>query len=126
MKTILLVDDEHALLRILERELVDEGFQALTALDGRAGLELATARRPDLIVTDIIMPGMSGRDMIRALAGQEDTRAIPVLVATVVSRQGLLLRDLPLAGYLPKPFTLAAFLHAVRGLTSPVRSPPAP
>lgn len=64
--------------------------------------------------------------MIRALAGQEATRAIPVLVATVVSGQGLLLRDLPLAGDLPEPFTLAAFLYAVRGLTSPVRSPPAP
>lgn len=126
MTTILLVDDEYALVHSLERELVDHGFEVLTALNGRAGLELATSRRPDLIVTDIFMPTMSGRELIQALAAREATRGIPVLVVTVVSRDGLIVRDLPMAGYLRKPFSLEPFMSAVRALTAPLRAPPAP
>ncbi len=124
MKTILLVDDEYALVWTLERGLAEQGYTVLTALHGQAALDHVARRRPDLVVTDIIMPIMSGRELIQALGGQEATRGIPVLVATVVSRDGLLLRDLPIAGYLRKPFTLAAFDAAVRALTSPSRAPP--
>src|SRR3979490_669612 len=65
MPRILIVDDEPEMLRGLEDNLQFEGYQTVTAGDGRKGLALALSEAPDLILLDVMMPGMSGWDLCR-------------------------------------------------------------
>jgi DNA-binding response OmpR family regulator len=75
-----LVEDEAALRDILAESLRKEGFQVITAENGKIGLELALSKHPDLVVSDIIMPEMSGLEMLKRLREDEIGKNIPVLM----------------------------------------------
>ena len=77
--TILAVDDEPALLDVLEAYLRDEGFEVLRALDGRAAVDIALAERPDLVLLDLNLPVLSGLDAFREIRAQLD---VPVIMLT--------------------------------------------
>lgn len=81
-KTILIVEDDKntnlALMHVLERE----GFDVLSASDGEEGLKLAIGKHPDLILLDLLMPKMDGRQMLGNLREDNDGRNIPVIVLT--------------------------------------------
>ncbi len=82
-RTILYVEDNASNLRLIERLLQRHpGVRLLTATLGREGLELARRRRPDLILLDLHLPDLSGREVIGMLRGDPDTRAIPVVVVS--------------------------------------------
>jgi len=80
---ILVVDDNRSLVRIIGRILQKEGFEVLTAFDGLEGLERAQHERPDLIILDIVMPGMDGYEVCRNLERDPKTAPIPILMLTV-------------------------------------------
>ena len=80
---ILVVDDNHSIVRLIEALLQKDGFEVLTALDGLEGLQKAREEKPDLIILDIVMPRMDGYEVSRLLQGDPDTAAIPVLMLTV-------------------------------------------
>ena len=82
-RKILIVDDNRALVVAAERVLEKEGFDALTALNGPEGLEKARTDKPDLIILDILMPGMNGYEVCRRLQANPDTCGIPVIFLTV-------------------------------------------
>ncbi len=82
-RRILIIDDNHSLVRIMENVLTREGFQALTAFDGVEGMEKAVNEKPDLIILDIEMPGPSGYQVCRQLQQFPPTENIPVLMLTV-------------------------------------------
>jgi two-component system phosphate regulon response regulator PhoB len=82
MARILVVEDEKDLQDLLEFNLRQAGYQVLVAADGRRGLQLATEQRPDLVLLDLMLPGMSGTDVCRALKSSAATRAIPVVMVT--------------------------------------------
>ena len=77
LSTILVVDDEKTLRDMLEYNLVREGFRVLVAADGSEALRLAFGERPDLIILDVMLPGMSGFDLVRAVRRQ---LTVPVLM----------------------------------------------
>ena len=77
---VLVVDDENALLDMVQEILTDEGFTVLTANDGRGALSLATHARPDLVITDLMMPGMNGRALREHLARDPLTARTPVVL----------------------------------------------
>jgi DNA-binding response OmpR family regulator len=83
---ILVIDDNRSLVHIVERLLQKEGFEVLTAFDGTQGLKKARRERPDLIILDIIMPGIDGYQVSRRLQAHPDTAAIPVLMFTVLGQ----------------------------------------
>jgi len=83
---ILVVDDNQSLVHILERLLEKEGYAVLTAFDGWQGLKLARQEKPDLVILDIIMPGLDGYQVSRRLQADPQTCAIPVLMLTVMGR----------------------------------------
>lgn len=87
-KRILLVEDDRFLRRACEGCLRQRGFTVLAATDGEEGLRLAKAEIPDLILLDVLMPKLTGLEVLRALKAAEDTRAIPVLVLSNSSREG--------------------------------------
>src|SRR3546814_14122284 len=75
-------EDEPAVQRLVEFWLEDAGFDVVVAGDGTAGLAAVREHRPDLVVTDAPMPGMTGDELIEVLQADPDPRAIPIILAT--------------------------------------------
>lgn len=86
-KRILLVEDDRFLRRACEASLRQRGFTVQTAADGEEGLRLARSESPDIILLDLLMPKLSGLDVLRALKADATTRELPVLVLSNSSRQ---------------------------------------
>ena len=104
-KRILVVDDEAHIQHVLSLKLRNAGYEVITASDGEEGLHVATAASPDLVITDLQMPYMTGTDLCRAFAAREETRDIPVIILTA---RGYALSDDDLANgnieVVSKPF----------------------
>lgn len=83
---ILVVDDEPNNLELLEAHLTSEGYQVALALDGEEALAKAVSLKPDLILLDVMMPGLSGYEVCAKLKGVEKTAAIPVLIVTALEQ----------------------------------------
>jgi len=103
--TLLLVDDEPTNLHVL-RHTLQGSYRLLFAKNGQTALELARAEQPDLVLLDIMMPGMSGYEVCTALKQEPQTIAIPVIFVTALSeaaneKQGL---ELGAVDYITKPF----------------------
>lgn len=104
-RTLLLVDDEASNLQVLRHTLQDE-YRLLFAKDGQSALDLVQRDRPDLILLDVMMPGLSGYAVCKALKGAPDTAAIPVIFVTALAdveheHTGL---ELGAVDYIAKPF----------------------
>ena len=81
-KRILLIEDEAELSRAIKIRLEAGGFEAISAMDGEEGLEMARKEKPDLIVLDLILPSMSGFDVCRKLKVDKEYKDIPIIVLT--------------------------------------------
>jgi CheY-like chemotaxis protein len=79
---VLVVDDEQANLDLVEGLLKPAGFGVLRAGSGQEGIDIATSEMPNLILLDLMMPGLTGFDVVEALRGNEVTRSIPIMVLT--------------------------------------------
>lgn len=83
--TILYVEDEPAVQRLVEFWLTDAGYRVVVADDGAAGLEMVRSVRPDLVVTDALMPGMTGDELVAAVRSDPDLADIPIMMATAAA-----------------------------------------
>ena len=116
---ILIVDDDAALVKMLNVRLLAEGFETELAVDGRTAIELARERTPDLIILDIAMPGVTGVDVIQKLQSTSADHAIPVLIMTAYPH----MIDL-VSGYdcvrecFTKPFDLPPFIGRIQEVLS--------
>lgn len=115
-QTILAIDDEKDILKLLQYNLEKEGYQTLLAKSGEEGLELAKAKRPDLILLDIMMPGMDGLEVCKLLGADKDTKNIPVIMLTAKSSEldqvvGL---EIGAADYVSKPFSVKVLLAKIK------------
>ncbi|HKW90589.1 MAG TPA: response regulator [Methylomirabilota bacterium] len=86
-RRILLVEDDRFLRRACEASLRQRGFAITTAVDGVEALDKARDEPPDLILLDLLMPRMTGIEVLRALRAEEPTRRIPVLILSNSSRE---------------------------------------
>ena len=104
--TILVVDDDPVILQLLQVNFEMEGFTVLTAADGVEGVERTKVDRPDVVVSDVMMPRMSGLELLSALKGDPDTAAIPVLLLTAKAQQADVATGLEQGAddYVTKPF----------------------
>ena len=116
MSRILIVDDEPEIVRGLEDNLRFEGYQTSTAADGREALAVAAREAPDLILLDIMMPGLSGWDVCRELRSQGID--VPIIMLTARGEEGDRVRGLELGAddYITKPFSLRELLARVRAV----------
>jgi DNA-binding NarL/FixJ family response regulator len=115
MKRILVIEDEPQMRKNVVTILQMEGFQALSAEDGAAGINLAQRERPDLILCDVMMPQVDGYGVLRALRAQKETQSVPFLFLTAKGdrldvREGM---NLGADDYLIKPVRRADLLAAV-------------
>lgn len=82
-KRILVIDDNPGMLKVLDKWLKVAGYEVLEAWDGRMGLELTRREKPDLVLLDILMPNMDGKEFVRSLQKEKDLKDIPVIFITV-------------------------------------------
>ncbi len=115
-KKILLVEDEKRLIANLADKLRAEGYAVFTALDGEAGWQLARAERYDLIVLDIMLPGLDGLSLCRMLRSDSKTANIPIIMLTARGTEVDKIVGLESGAddYIVKPFGLGEFLARVR------------
>jgi DNA-binding response OmpR family regulator len=85
--TILVVDDDPVILQLLQVNFEMEGFNVITAADGQQGVDRTRTDRPDVVVSDVMMPKMSGIELVAQLKGDPDTCAIPILLLTAKAQQ---------------------------------------
>ena len=85
LKKILIIDDEEDVTTYLSTFFTDNGFRAITASDGKEGVQKAVAEKPDIITLDVSMPQESGVKALRDLQNNEVTKNIPVILVTGVS-----------------------------------------
>ena len=129
MKHILVIDDEPSLLILFKQFLENEGYSVATAADGREGMHLLREHKPDLIITDIMMPEMDGLEVVQEIRSKY--RDIPV-IAISGGMKGGRLNFLPHAKkfgarrVFEKPVELAQLLQAVQELlAAPPENPTA-
>jgi len=115
---VLVIDDEPDVLMLCRVNLEHAGHAVLVAESGEAGLELAMAEHPDLIVLDLMMPNMDGFEVLEELAGAAVTRDVPVLILTARTRMDDKVRGWRAGAdaYLTKPFTPATLVTDVERL----------
>ncbi len=113
MKTILVVDDERDLLTAVSGVLADEGYEVLEACDGREALDVLRKRRPDLALVDMMMPFMSGAELVDAIRREPKLEGLPVVLMSAVESAG---ETDHVAAFLKKPFPLQRLLAVVGDL----------
>ena len=114
---VLIVDDDERNRKLAQDVLRRSGFRTIEAADGRAAIALADDRQPDVVLLDLHLPDMEGRDVARALGEEERTAHIPVVALTALRYPdggARLLAD-GFSGYLEKPIDVRTFPDQVRG-----------
>ncbi|MGD0708448.1 MAG: response regulator transcription factor [Anaerolineaceae bacterium] len=112
---ILIIEDNEAIVKVLQRTLIYEGYKVDTALDGETGLELAENNHPDLVVLDLMLPGIDGLEVCQRLRAKGN---VPILMLTAKDtiQDRVLGLDAGADDYVVKPFELEELMARVRAL----------
>ena len=113
-KTVLIVEDERAIVEILKFNLKREGYETLEALDGETGLLLAQTKDPDLILLDVMLPKMSGFDICKTLRGENRTTPIIMLTAREEEMDKVFGLETGADDYMTKPFSMKELMARVK------------
>ncbi|MEA2757110.1 MAG: two-component system, cell cycle response regulator [Aliidongia sp.] len=115
---VLVVDDIEVNVRLLEAKLLSEYYEVLTASNGPAALEIALRESPDIVLLDVMMPGMDGLEVCRRLKSDPATRYIPIVMVTALSDVSDRLRGLEVGAddFLTKPVNDLALFARLRSL----------
>jgi two-component system phosphate regulon response regulator PhoB len=116
--TVLIVEDEKDLADLISFHLEQEGFRSLVAADGPSGLELARQHKPDLVLLDLMLPGMMGTELCRLLKGSEQTATIPVIMLTAKGEEidRVVGFEMGADDYVVKPFSTRELMLRVRAV----------
>ena len=103
--TILIIDDEQIITRALSRAFQKEGFQVIIACDGQEGLQKIKEQNPSLILLDIIMPKLSGLELLEHLRQSQITTPVILMTAYGDAKTAARAKELGISAYLTKPFS---------------------
>lgn len=120
---ILVVEDEKDIVKMLEYNLNKDGFKTLSARAGEDALDLAVRQRPDLIILDLMLPGMDGLEVCKNLKGDAKTASIPVIMLTAKSQESDKIVGLELGAddYMTKPFSPRELIARVKAVLRRVK-----
>ncbi len=118
MTTILVVDDEEDIVELVELNLAREGYRVLGCATGEKALEIARSKRPNLIVLDLMLPGMDGLEVCRRLKTDPKTASIPIVILTAKGEESDVVAGLEVGAddYVTKPFSGKVLAARVRRL----------
>lgn len=117
-KTILVVDDEKDLVELVGYNLEKEGFAVLQAFNGEKALEIIKAGKPDLLLLDLMLPGIAGLDVCRIIRGRKETAALPIIILTAKGDDVDKIVGLEMGAddYVTKPFSIRELVARVRAV----------
>ncbi len=115
-KTILTVDDERSIVRLVQVNLERQGYNVLTAFDGREALEQIAEHQPDMVICDVMMPYMDGFEVLRQLRLNSRTRDLPVIMLTAKAMDNDVFTGYQRGAtcYLTKPFSPLELISFVK------------
>ena len=115
---ILIAEDEALILQTLELKLKKEGYEVIGCVDGLDALQKIDSEQPDLIITDIMMPYMSGLEVVRKVKNDLSSKNIPVIVLSTMGQESIVEEafDLGADDYLKKPFSLSELSIRIKKL----------
>jgi len=118
MNPILIIEDELDIARLVEFQLKQSGFPVVTASDGISGLEQAKKMHPTLIILDLMLPDIDGKDICRALKGNPTTQKIPILMLTAKGEEldRIVGFELGAEDYVIKPFSLRELVLRIKAI----------
>jgi len=122
---VLVVDDSATIRAVLGKMLAQDGYEVLKAVDGESAVTLAQAQLPDLIFLDIVLPGISGFAVLRALRRDSRTRTTPIVMMSgnQQATEQFYVQRFGADGFVKKPFGRADVFHAIRALVQAGRMP---
>ena len=117
---IMIIDDNPVIVELLQRKLGRVGYEVLGCVDSEQAVAQCSKENPDLVILDILMPGLSGWEVMKRLKENPDTASIPIIISTVKNRpedmdKG---RDLQAADYIAKPYVFSDLLDMVERIIS--------
>jgi two-component system alkaline phosphatase synthesis response regulator PhoP len=113
---ILVVDDELEIRNLLSQFLTEEGYEVILASNGEEAIELAERENPQVILLDIMMPGIDGIETCKRLKAEEKNRFIPVIMATALWDKYTEAIDAGAEDFVTKPFNLTELSHRVKSI----------
>lgn len=118
MGTILIVEDTLSEMELISHYLRESGYSVISAVSAREALKIAVEKRPDVIVTDIVMPGMSGFELCRNLKKNPVTERVPVIICTSKNQEIDRLWGMKQGAdaYITKPFTREQLVRAIKSV----------
>ena len=121
--TVLVIDDDPVIVKLLRVNFELEGFNVISAGDGREGVEMARAERPDVVVSDIMMPVMNGLELVSTLKSDPETADLPVLLLSAKAQMADVQRGFELGAddYVTKPFDPIELIDKVTALAAAAR-----
>jgi two-component system phosphate regulon response regulator PhoB len=124
-KRILVVEDERDIVELLRYNLTKNGYQVTAALTGEEAVRLARQSPPDLILLDLMLPGMDGLDVCRLLKGDPQTAGIPIIMTTAKGEEADIVTGLEMGAhdYICKPFSPRVLIARVRVCLRRTREP---
>lgn len=118
MKTVLVVDDELANANVVVASLEDEGYRVLTAPNGLEGLQRVKDCKPDLVISDFMMPFMDGATMAQHIRDDPMRQQVRIIIVSAMEEAVIRKRFDQYDGYMRKPFSIALLLQLVESLTT--------
>ncbi|KGF73771.1 chemotaxis protein CheY [Neosynechococcus sphagnicola sy1] len=118
MSTVLVVDDTPSELELIASFLQDKGYIVIKATDAQEAFSKAVESKPDVVVTDVVMPGMSGFELCRNLKGNPATEKVPIVICSSKNQEIDRLWGMKQGAdvYITKPFTQEELLKAVKSV----------
>ena len=115
---VALIEDEADILEVIEYSLSKEGFEVCTALDGEAGLALIKKENPDLVLLDLMLPGLDGIEICRKLKADSATRSISIIMVTAKGEESDIVLGLGIGAddYVVKPFSPRELMARVKSV----------
>jgi CheY-like chemotaxis protein len=115
-KKILVVDDDPGIVAVLSQRLMSSGYEVCVAMDGEDAIRKITSEKPALIVMDVLMPKLTGYEVLETIRKKDEWRKIPVVIISAKGSMRDFFKDLPFVEFIPKPYDPRVLLSKVERL----------
>jgi len=117
-RTLLIVEDEEDILALLHFNLIKAGYEVECAMDGEEALKILATTSPDLLLLDLMLPGLGGMEICRKLRGDNKTAQLPIIMLTALGEEADVVKGLELGAddYVAKPFSIKILLARIQTL----------
>ena len=116
-KTVMVIDDDEVILKLLNDLLTNEGYEVITALSGEEGIEKLKENKPDILLLDFFMPGMTGGEVLRRIREDNQLKDLKIVFQTAASSSSTsirLLEKMNISDYIKKPFENKVLIEKIK------------